>query len=113
MAKYLSEKVYQGDFDTLQQDILQAIYDLYIEDSEPVTVRTVERKVNRLKTFMIYKRLNALLRDGYVFRNQAGKFGNWHLSQRGLKKLSPNFDKGSYEHKRYKFLTELARQQKN
>lgn len=107
---YLYE--HQGDFDTKQQDILQAIYDLYVEDSEPVTVEAIIPRVG-VSNMAVYRRMRALERDGYLWRDRKGKYGRWYLSKRGLSKVSPNPDKGSYEHKRYKFLTELAGQAKD
>lgn len=107
---YLYE--HQGDFDTKQQDILEAIYRLYVEDSEPVVIRTIEARVD-ITNNAIARRLRALERDGYIWRDKKGVYGKWYLSLRGLKQVSPNPEKGSYEHKRYKFLTELARQAKS
>lgn len=108
-----SNKIYQGDFDTLQHDILQAVLDLYIEDSEVVTTRTISDRIGDVSHMTVYKRLNALVRDDYMWRDGQGNYGKWYLSQRGLKKLSPSFPRRSREYRRLKFVTELARQAKD
>lgn len=108
-----SNKIYQGDFDTLQYDILKAVLDLYIEDSEPVTTRTITERIGDISHMAVYKRLNALVRDDYMWRDRKGSHGRWYLSQRGLKKLSPFFPRRSREHRRLEFVSEMARQAEN
>lgn len=104
--KYKSLRIYVGDFDTIQSDILQAIYDLFIEDSEPVVYRTIVNKLGTLTNNAVAGRMRRLEEDGYIYRDRGG---NWFLTKKGMPKGYMGYEKGSHAYKRHKFVELMTR----